>query len=1111
MIIKLYTERERLQLQGNEVEAIIAAPGSSNPLFIRLLLEQTKTTESIRSSNPSLLCFTAESWIAKATIVESPIELYRVILRQWNECVMSEVGTLASRDEFIETYHRKSTSSLDKPAQNAISGSSSVILNKRFEKLNNRQRILAASENTTSEIYGTRNEDCLAYRLFFETFGEISTTKQHWLVARHLLSLLAVSRYGLREEDLMHLTRRDISPSAFRKVFNLIKPHLLQIKIDHSMLNELTHRMDCYTFNHNTFRLLVRFGFLQDSKLRLSYCRELANHFEKMDVCQLRIMEFPVQLERCELWPTLTSVLTDIDMFRLWWTSYNRESYFSHWTRLRERSSAFDPVDEFVKSLDRYLHRDSPNSKTLLALLLDLTQFFRQYQARFDHSAVQSVSINRPMAPQWQDFIITIAKQTFTKKTCLVQSDAFQLEEEFSIASVQAGDSYFIQRWLWVQFPLFAIAFAHRFVDCAESKGDTSLSSHKLDATCSKKRESHKLLKEPNGFVCLPAAANTEVAVSDLPKGTEKTNVIFPHAVSDLTPLNSKNLNDGDSNNTDESDLAIDQRAVNYSKDDLEKWSNQLLDIRAKYNKSIFVEKEKLAVLKSLDAQLLDSRATTGQAGHEKDKEEELQQRILSAAKETALGRRLSDYYKVVVRHCETNPARDSNILEKYDVDIVKCKHVVAGIREKIHAVCHENKLLLSKMNGLEQALVEKAHVHRAILRRQRWQNHKQHQLSIKQRSAEATHEKLTYENQSEKKKSEKFQSASSPKSSLTKQISVMQADHQSPYSSDSSGNGSPAQSDAERGLMELLRHAGLNDSNEVHVLWKDLHQHEIQLQEEESKFEKCVHQSRQHLEKLRLDLTRLSLENNDADSPLQCIAKYDVIDDESLDLSRATNRQIIDDTKVIPGTEQTSTTQTQAAYLQTLKLAELQVTKAISVTQRKRQNTLHLRNLLQKLDHGIRHVARIIGVTSPDDTKASILVDHIELAVRMALGEDASVQTSGPAFLQRKKSYRSTGSIATSLHALQLESPESHEYDEEKVRYNIRVSQKKQQTSPYRIMQKPFSTASRAISSSAQVEEEDDTYGEGAFDECRLDREIRKQIKRKTEADKRLNNVNKE
>lgn len=136
-----------------------------------------------------------------------------------------------------------------------------------------------------------------------------------------------------------------------------------------------------------------------------------------------------------------------------------------------------------------------------------------------------------------------------------------------------------------------------------------------------------------------------------------------------------------------------------------------------------------------------------------------------------------------------------------------------------------------------------------------------------------------------------------------------------------------------------------------------------------------------------------------------------------------------------------------------------------------------------------------MIGVTNTDDTKTPVLADYIEQAVRLALGEDAPVQTSGPAFLQRKKSLQSTGSTAASPHTLQLECSDPNENDEEKVRYNVRVSQNKQQTSPYRIMQKSFSTAARELTSFTQEEEEEDNaYGE----EIRFERESRRQYKRK-------------
>lgn len=890
------------------MDLIIAAPGSSNPLYIRLLLEQTNTTERFRSSNQSLRGYTVASWIAKATKVDSPIGLYILILREWNRYIIEEEGLLASRNNSI-SIQRKSTSLMDRIASPKVNPAVPL---KRMDKSNTQERALGGSENPILERNGRRTEVILAHRQYLD---DNLSTKQHVLVIRHLLSLLVVSRYGLREEDLMQLVSRDISPSVFKNIFSLIKPHLLQIKTDSWMAGEKPQKMYCYNFNHNTFRLLVRFGFLQDSKLHLSYFRELAQYFEKADASQLRILELPIQLERCELWPTLTSLLSDIDLFQLWWTAYNREEYFAHWTILRKNHPVADPVDEFVKSLDRYIHRDRPNSKTLLALLLNLTEFLREYQARFDLYIVQNVSNHRPRAPQWKDFISSLAAQTSSKKPFCANFYTSQLDEGFATASLQESDSYYLQRWLWVQFPLFAIAFAHHFSDCIDTTRDKSLQSHPLNASVSKLST-----KGEEGDVRQSSARHKEIASLIPQKRTKKTASDIPDV------LEKPSLEDN--NDTDVSDRFIYQDALHCSPDDLEHWSNQLLEIRTKYNQSIFLEKEKLALLKSLDAQLMDSRATTGHVGHERDKEEELQQRIVSAGKETVLGRQLSDYYKAVVRHCEANPARNSNILERCDVDIVKCKHEIAGVREKVHAVNQEKNLLLSKIDSVEQALMEKVRVHRAIIKRKRWQNHRQQRLAVERYSSKSTTEKL-----------KKVHSPSIPKKYSTEHHPGVQADSQNSYLSDSGQEKSPAYPDAERELVDLLRHAGLNDSNEVHVLWKDLHQHELQLQEEESKTEECLLHSRQHLERLKLDLARVKLENNDTDNPPFSTVKNDVIElphvDENLNFSRAE-------------LEQTSTTQTEAAYLQNLKLAESEVMNAISVTQRKRENALHLRNLLQ-------------------------------------------------------------------------------------------------------------------------------------------------------------------
>ncbi len=77
------------------------------------------------------------------------------------------------------------------------------------------------------------------------------------LLARHALSLLTVSRFGLSEKDVHHLLE-DAAPRPVRCVlFSLLQPHLMAVH--HHRRDNSSSDGPLYHIAHNQLRLMVRY------------------------------------------------------------------------------------------------------------------------------------------------------------------------------------------------------------------------------------------------------------------------------------------------------------------------------------------------------------------------------------------------------------------------------------------------------------------------------------------------------------------------------------------------------------------------------------------------------------------------------------------------------------------------------------------------------------------------------------------------------------------------------------------------------------------------------------------------------------------------------------
>jgi hypothetical protein len=474
---------------------------------------------------------------------------------------------------------------------------------------------------------------------------------------------------------------------------------------------------------------------------------------------------------------------------------------------------------------------------------------------------------------------------------------------------------------------------------------------------------------------------------------------------------------------------------------------SQLMELRMKYDRIKFVAREKSETLKALESRVQDARAEITAAGQSASQIDDLLDNIRSVNDEAALGRQRSEYYKLILRHCELNPARDPKTIETAEATVAKLKREIVELQQKAQVVSYEKRLASLDVPKLVQVTQDKAAIHQEALSRLRWR--------------QELDRHLYYASLSAKDGAMKPAKASSPtkKSSLLPSPAVSDVasrDSSSSPAEDSTQNAPvdanfvrakdklihmketslARQKNAESlqmyvgsaykddGILGALRQVGINKPEEALLCWQNQLDHSVQLEEEEKQAEQRVLEYRERLERLQTQFVNLKLSGSSSGKV-----------DSSQEDDAASNT----------GEDDAAASKTSV----NVKMLEKQLAEANAVKQKKKERAARLRTLHEKLQLGLLHIAQLLGVGAVQQLNALELVDSIEKAVRVILGDEAHLQATPSPSFRHKNSIRMVNLTGQPGDAAGLLSDTRS--DDDKVRYNIRVSRvERRQMNPY-------------------------------------------------------------
>ncbi|KAG7385962.1 hypothetical protein PHYPSEUDO_000924 [Phytophthora pseudosyringae] len=1061
-ILETYEQKLSRELDPEEKQVIVAARGSSNPLYVRLVLNGLELFAPSESDQ-------RRQWLEQACESNQLHVVYELLMKQWNVILLKDLFTeLHERTAFVEAAASNGAppSTNDRNVSGANGALRSSIKGAPAELSGGNNNSGASAKNNCVPGISLDQGDVESLQIAIE---------QRALLVRHTLSLLAVCRYGLSEHDFMRLFGDNVPRAVCQQLLTLVKPHLMTI-----------HRHDCgpashnamlgaaapnahpskgggnqenggdavvlYDLSHNQLRLLARYGFLGDDQLRNCYYRELAVYFEAMEACQRRVDELPVQLERCSMWSVLQNALVNMKMFQLWWSERNRQEFFFYWMVLSSNCSIHDPVDDFVRSLDEYIAQEAPSAEQLLSIFLTITDFLRAWQ-KVGESRVVNLVLSRPKPPQLQEFLTSLG--SFSTSS-LSESEAERVQKEMDALVIHQDDGYYVRRWLWTQFPLIGTAFESRVFRSAAS----NRSPVNSDPTSGSREESVGPESTGQGSQAPQSSSKKGDATKKTPRSP--VGVVLPKGFGkpkkSLVPTKRRPLHKvppspGPESTADGEMGALEFLSAENSEGSLgsvSKLESQLMELRMKYDRMKFAAREKNEALRALDSRVMDAKAEITAAGQSASHIDDLLESIRNVNDEATLGRQRSEYYKLILRHCELNPARDPTTIETAEAAVAKLKREIVELQQKTQVVSYEKRLASLDVPKLVQVTQDKASIHQEALSRLRWRQELDRRLYYASLSANDGGQVLMEPTASGSPQKNNSMHPSAVVNLMINRASVT-------FTTEDATQTAPVdpeffrakdklihmketslarQKNAENlqlyvgsaykddGILGALRQVGINKPEEALVCWQNQLDHSVQLEEEEKQAEQRVLEYREKLELFQTQFVNLKLSGSSSgrvDGSLEEDAANSNGDDDAAASKASVN----------------------------VKMLEKQLAEASAVKQKKKERAARLRSLHEKLQLGLLHIAQLLGVTSVQQLNALELVDSIEKVVRVVLGDEAHLQAAPSPSFRHKNSTRMvnlTGQLGDSA-AL----PSDTRSDDDKVRYNIRVSRtEKRQMNPY-------------------------------------------------------------
>eukprot|EP01041_Mallomonas_annulata_P007718 gene7718-15792_t len=298
-----------------------------------------------------------------------------------------------------------------------------------------------------------------------------------------VFTVVYVSRNGLSEEEIWGLIRMVSQTEPDQK----LAPKLYAILREFCMVVNGLH-----SFSHEIYREVVYEKFICSHESLINWHHLMARFFGQLPPCDRKLECLPYHLEVAGSWTRVKNCLTDIEMFRLWWTPKFKKEFIKLWASLTARPSTkskemdteeigtatgemqgkarpvYDIVEEYAKSLDEYRDIREPKDEEVAETILQIGDFLIEFATLGLELPADVPATIHPSVPS--DDLCSLGVPHITEdeegRSVLVMP-SWAPPDDGKKAILDAPTkpnedlpectTYFYHRWMWIQFPYIAL------------------------------------------------------------------------------------------------------------------------------------------------------------------------------------------------------------------------------------------------------------------------------------------------------------------------------------------------------------------------------------------------------------------------------------------------------------------------------------------------------------------------------------------------------------------------------------------------------------------------------------------------------------------------------
>lgn len=551
----------------------------------------------------------------------------------------------------------------------------------------------------------------------------------------NLLTVVYVSRNGLSEDEIWGL----IKMVSHTEPDIVLAPKLFSVLGEFSMVVNGLH-----SFSHEIYREVVYEKYICSSEALVRWNHLMARFFGQLPPCDRKLVCLPYHLEVAGSWSKVKNCLTEIDMFRLWWTPKFKKEFITLWASLTARPDSkksmddgddtstsselkaksrpvYDIVEEYVRSLDEYRDLKEPKDEEVSETILQIADFLIEF-ATLGHELKADVPPSiHPGIPS-DDLgslgVPYIAVDEAGYSMLVVPS--FSEQEDGPKANVDAPTkpnddlpectTYFFHRWMWIQFPFIAlgncgdryfkgIKAKQRIAESSSSKIKRPGDSIDLDRPVSVTSARGRLRTASAGRQALSKSLGAASVLSmSLPE------IKFVKKAAKTLPRVATSGGTGETNFEDE----VSRRMLG-----LEEMIRQL---REEYD---FLVGQKIVLAKRLDMLKVNSLELERQESTSNEFDDELNQLLKKEddvlkkmSKAKVLNQNLSKLIIICERHPPENPALTAEVDHKLRQD----EYLIEEIKKRIWAQRLEKQSYITGFRKMKQIVQQGVDMHTKLL-----------------------------------------------------------------------------------------------------------------------------------------------------------------------------------------------------------------------------------------------------------------------------------------------------------------------------------------------------------------------------------------------------------